>query len=309
MVMAMACFEFCDTRGLLMGTTAEKIARSVAAQAKAPVVDMAAHRWARQMMKEAELDRDGIKQMVADGLDPCHAVYTHAHALVSIAAEHLSTTKEARQFARIVSDAEDTYMPSFPPMSPVTTSHFAMWTLFDVQFGQSHETIGTCFLRIGELAGLPAGLRAAVAALQASRLGLYVHCGHDGRFVRLREIGTQEPTRCFVPAGFRGEIGEIWLSRLLPPPDAQFDYHVTATTPYVIRGFAEAAWLDYLERERQRFGSKIPARRMDVTAFIMKHGPSVNHWNEYIFCGYAGHCNEAVFLTGIPDRKKSLPHA
>ena len=88
------------------------------------------------MIKEARLDRDGFDQRIADGSDPCFAVYTHAQALVSIAAEHLSATKEARQFTRIVSEVEDIYMPSYPPMSPVTSSHFAMWSLFDVQFGQ-----------------------------------------------------------------------------------------------------------------------------------------------------------------------------
>jgi hypothetical protein len=44
-------------------------------------------------------------------------------------------------------------------------------------------------------------------------------------------------------------------------------------------------------------------------AYIMKHGPTPNHWNEYIFCAYTGHQHEAVFLTGIPDIKESLPHA
>ena len=63
-----------------------------------------------------------------------------------------------------------------------------------------------------------------------------------------------------------------------------------------------------LERERQRVGSKFPVRKMDATSYIMKHGPSANHWNEYIFCAYAGYCKEAVFLTGIPDVKESLPH-
>jgi hypothetical protein len=42
-------------------------------------------------------------------------------------------------------------MPSYPPMSPVTTSHFAMWPLFDVQFGPSREAIGSRFLRIAGL--------------------------------------------------------------------------------------------------------------------------------------------------------------
>jgi len=189
-----------------MGTTADRIARIIAAQARAPVVDLAAHRSARQLFKEAEIDRDGFERRIGAGLDPCFAVYAHAQAIVSIAAEHLSMTKEARQFARIVGEAEDTYMPSYPPMSPVTTSHFAMWSLFDVQFGQSRETMGTCFLRIAELTEMPVGLGTTVAALQASRLGIYMHCGHEGRFVRLREIGTETAIPCLVPAGYRGRI-------------------------------------------------------------------------------------------------------
>jgi hypothetical protein len=88
-------------------------------------------------------------------------------------------------------------------MSPVTKSHFAIGSLFDLQFGQSHETIGTCFLRIAELTELPAGLRATAAALQSSRLGLYEHCGHEGRFVRLREIGQKRIVRCQVPTACR----------------------------------------------------------------------------------------------------------
>jgi hypothetical protein len=184
-----------------------------------------------------------------------------------------------------------------------------MWSLFDLQFGQSHETIGTCFLRIAELTELPAGLRATAAALQSSRLGLYEHCGHEGRFVRLREIGQERIVRCQVPTGYTGAAGEIWLARLLPPVDASFDYHVVSTTPYVILGGSEPVWLAYLDRERRRLGSKPLPRKIDLTTYIMKHGPSVNHWNEYVLCAYAGHCDEAVFLTGIPDIKESLPHA
>src|SRR5262245_18826588 len=173
-----------NMRNAAMGTTADRIARNVAAQARTPVVDLAAHRSARQLFKEAEIDRDGFEQRIAGGLDPCFAVYAHAQAMVSIAAEHLAMMKEARQFARIVGEAEDAYMPSYPPMSPVTTSHFAMWSLFDVQFGQSRETVGTCFLRIAELTEMPAELRTTVAALQATRLGIYMPCGHAGCFVR-----------------------------------------------------------------------------------------------------------------------------
>jgi hypothetical protein len=103
-------------RNASMGTTADRTARNVAAPSRALLVDLAAHSSARQLFKEAEIDRDGFERRIANGLlDPCFAVYAHAHAMVSIAAEHLSTTKEARQFARIVSEAEDA--TCHPPVS------------------------------------------------------------------------------------------------------------------------------------------------------------------------------------------------
>jgi len=32
----------------------------------------------------------------------------------------------------VVGDAEETYMPGWPPMSPVSISFFAAWALFDL---------------------------------------------------------------------------------------------------------------------------------------------------------------------------------
>src|SRR6516164_9271546 len=104
-----------------------RITRNVAAQSGAPGVDLAAHRSARQLFKEAEIDRDGFEWRIANGLDPCFAVYAHAQAMVSITA---STCRQPRRTGSspVSSVAEDTYMPSYPPLSPVTTSHFAMWS-------------------------------------------------------------------------------------------------------------------------------------------------------------------------------------
>jgi hypothetical protein len=63
-----------------------------------------------------------------------------------------------------------------------------------------------------------------------------------------------------------------------------------------------------LKWRRGTHGVKKTPRKVEAPAYIMKHGPTPNHWNEYIFCAYAGHQHEAVFLTGIPDIKESLPH-
>jgi len=261
------------------------------------------------MLQEAKVDGDDIKKLVSEGYDPCHAVYIHAQRLTSIVAEQLSMTKEARQYAKVVGDAEDTYMPSYPPISPVTTSYFTMWAFFDVLFGQSHETIGTCLLRIADVSTFPVWLKGVLDAMQRSRMGLYVHCGTEGRLVRLRELGSQQVLLCFAPTGYRGTEGEIWFVRLLPPIDARFDYHVIFTTPYIVINVGEREFKAYLDRERGRLGTRTLPRKMEPTTFLMKHGSMANHWNEYIFCAYAGHQNDAVFLTGIPDIKESLPHA
>jgi hypothetical protein len=95
--------------------------------------------------------------------------------------------------------------------------------------------------------------------------------------------------------------------RLMPPINARLDYHFVFTTAYIIN-VGEREFKAYLDCERGRLGSRVLPRKMDTTTFIMKHGPTANHWNEYIFCAYAGHQHDAVFLTGIPDIKESLPH-
>ena len=64
-----------------------------------------------------------------------------------------------------------------------------------------------------------------------------------------------------------------------------------------------------IARELVRVRSKRLPGRMDAHTFTMKYGPAANHWNEYIFLGYTGHQHDAVFLTGVPDMKESLPHA
>ena len=73
---------------------------------------------------------------------------------------------------------------------------------------------------------------------------------------------------------------------------------------------AREAFVEHLERERERVkAQRRPPRRDDPHGHLMKYGPEPNHWNEYILCAYTGHRHEAIFLTGIPDIRESLPHA
>jgi hypothetical protein len=292
-----------------MGTTADKIAGKIASQLKSKITDLSSVRAAQQLFQEARIDADGLKKLMSKGHDPCHALYIFAQNFASVLSEQLSEMKETRQFVKIVSDAQDEYQPGGPPLSPLTVSYFTMWALFDVLFGQSHETIGTCILRIGPLIEMPPWLLDVIGLMQRSTMGVHVHCGTEGHLVRLRALGSQETKLCHVPSGYVGQAGDLWFVRLLPPANALFDYHIVFNTPYILVNVTERMFADYLTREIGRLGSRNLPAKLGASSYIMKHGPTLNHWNEYIFCAYTGHQHNAVFLTGIPDIKESLPHA
>ena len=87
-------------------------------------------------------------------LDPLHEVYTAAQNVSSIFAERVSVLPEFKPYYELVAKAEDEYLPSCPPMSPLTRSYFTTWAFFDVRFGPDQETISTCLIDVGELLGL-----------------------------------------------------------------------------------------------------------------------------------------------------------
>ena len=293
-----------------MGSVSDKIAKKFISSRGSKVVDLASWREGRKMALEAGFGDEGpVPGKFADH-DPCHALYALAQNVASLMAEAISGMREAKSYVRIVDNAEDEYMPSGPPMSPLTVSYFTMWALFDVRFGSSRETMGRCILRIAPEFDCPTWLIDAVERMQQSRMGLFVHCGSDGEGVLLREVGTREIVSCAVPAGYAGSEEQVWFVRVLPPPHQLCRRHIVFNTPYVIRDYPESAFVDYLERELARMmATKKPPRTDDAHGHLMKYGPEPNHWNEYIHCAYSGHRHEAIFLTGIPDIRQSLPHA
>ena len=292
-----------------MGSVADKIAKKIIPSGGSKVVDLASWREGRKMALEAGFGDDGLALGKFAGHDPCHALYVVGQNAASLMAESISGMREAKGYVRIAGDAENQYLPGGPPMSPLTVSYFTMWALFDVRFGSSRETMGSCILLIAPEFDCPSWLIDAVERMQQSRMGFYVHCGGEGEGVLLREVGTREIASCTVPAGYTGCEGQIWFVRVLPPPNRLCRHHIVFNTPYVIRDYPERTFVDYLERELARMKAKKLPRTDDAHGHLMKYGPDPNHWNEYIFCAYSGHKDEAIFLTGIPDIRQSLPHA
>src|SRR5579864_8097875 len=86
------------------------------------VVDLAAFR-AGQEYAEALQKSVTPKEQLAKS-DPAHAAYIYAQNQMSIMAEQLLLLPEMKSFVKQIGPAEDEYAPSWPPMSPISTSFF-----------------------------------------------------------------------------------------------------------------------------------------------------------------------------------------
>ena len=196
----------------LSGTTiAEKVVAKMKRAAHGKAVnlgDVVAGRTAAE-----ELQRTvATKKDLAD-FHPAHAAYIYTQNQVSVMSEQLTAMKEMAPFARIISKAEDLYMPSAPPMSPLTTSYFTCWGFFDACAGAADETIGTTILEFGAAFGIHSELLRLIRLMQESRMGFYLHKGSEGSLTVLEELVTGTRCRAIVPSGYRGRKGELWHVR------------------------------------------------------------------------------------------------
>src|SRR5271165_1243614 len=106
-----------------MGTTADKITKAILAHERSGIIDLSSYRAEKVAVEDARLGDDRLRELLATGYDPAHAAFIYAQNFASFLSEQMSPMKELRQYASIVGKAEDDYQPSFPPLSPVTTSY------------------------------------------------------------------------------------------------------------------------------------------------------------------------------------------
>ena len=125
-------------------------------------------------------------------LDPLHTVYIAVQHASSIFAERVSVLDEFEPYYEIVVKAEDEYMPSGPPMSPLTRSYFTTWAFFDLSFGPYNETLGECLLDAGKMLSFDAKVIDAIRTCSESRMGIYEFEKHEGGRCLLRELITDE---------------------------------------------------------------------------------------------------------------------
>jgi hypothetical protein len=300
-----------------MGTIAEKLKHHLTrAKTKRQLTSLSKlHRLVRHVEDEIGPAKSphGLR-----GYHPNHAVYLATQNMVSYLAEELSALPELHEYAEIVGQTEDEYMPDGPPFSPLSRSYFTTWAFFDAPFGPDRETIGTCLLDIGPELGLSVDYMAAIRLMQHSRMGIYEHQGVVGERVHLGELISGRSYTCLVPAGYLGHAGELWYARVLPPPFADADDSVVVTTPYCLIAPGKKEWTAFLERTMLKTGLPLSTPALTETGIVtgypalevlMKYGLSPNYWHEFIFLAYVNYRSNVVFLTGLPDIPASLPHA
>ncbi|MDP6112110.1 MAG: hypothetical protein QGG53_09615 [Planctomycetota bacterium] len=239
------------------------------------------------------------------GYDPLHAGYVSAQNFVSVFSELGTEFPELDEYATIVAQAEEEYLPGGPPHSPITSSHFTTWAFFDLQFGPDNETLGTCLLSLTDF--FPESpLRNVVQLFHNTRMGIYQVTGKEAGKVILRELLTHAQYPCLLPTGYDARPGELLYTRLCPPYEDDFGYYVAFTSPYVLINYTADDWTAYLRRTL--IHATIDNFEQELHQ-LMKFGPSRHYWNEFIFEAYHHHQDDAIFLTGLPDVKGSLPHA
>lgn len=249
------------------------------------------------------LEKTVVTKEELAGFHPAHAAYVYTQNQVSVMSEQLTALDEMAPFVEILSKAEDSYMPSGPPMSPLTASYFTCWAFFDACVGAAHETIGTTVLELATTFGIENELLRLLRLMQESRMGLYIHKGREGELAVLEDLVTGGACRAIVPTGYRGKKDELWYVRVLPPPIHGSSEHVVFTTPYIVLRPGPRDWLAYFSRAVPQM-----ARRDDYERH-MKYGPAREYWNDFVFEAYVNHRTDAIYLAGLPDVPASRPHS
>lgn len=250
-----------------------------------------------------------VDSLVASGHDPLHAAYTCCQNYLSVFGELASRLPEFAGYRDIVGEAEETYVPGWPPISPVSGSFFTCWALLDQPIGESGETICSVAVAVGREFGLPADFAGAMEAMGNSAMGIYEHLGWGGGLLGLRDILDGTVHRCIVPSNHKGKTGELWYARLLPPLGGVCGHSIAFTSPYVLLNATKADWLAFFERQERHLPQRLSAdEQVSNRKALLKRGPDANYWNEFVFLAYHDAKDTAIALMGIPDMPQSLPH-
>jgi len=263
-----------------------------------------------------DLDKTVVSEDSLSKHDPLHAVYIYAQNKVSVLVEQLSNLPALSKLTNHLQQADDIYLPSFPPRSPHTQSYFTCWGFFDLCIGIKKESFGTVILDLLKHLKSDPGLIKIVECMQNSRMGIFIHKGNSDRYVILEELITGKEMKVIVPSGYQGKRDEIWYARVMPEPfpELNYGYSVVFTTPYILMdlngNMGSSAkrdnWEAFFDRNLKAAGKKETIKAYES---FMKYGKNKHFWNEYIFEGFVNYQADMIMLAGYPDKPLSMPHS
>lgn len=156
---------------------AQKVIRRLTEFRQSKVVDLGLFRQSGELTLQR---RAGASEGLED-LHPLQAVYTYVVNTVTDSATALGQLPEFEKLVDRLAAAEEEYMPSGPPMSPITRSYFVNWSLFDVTIGLHDESFGSCVAAVSKALGahpsyvVPEEPKRVLEKLFMSRVTKYAH--------------------------------------------------------------------------------------------------------------------------------------
>ena len=297
-----------------MGPISKKIIDGLKKAKNQKIIDFKELKEARTYAQD--LDKTVVSEDALSKHDPLHAVYIYAQNKVSVLVEQLSDLPALSKLTNTLEQADDIYLPSFPPKSPLTQSYFTCWGFFDLCVGIKKESFGIIILDLLKHLKSDPGLIKIVECMQNSRMGIFIHKGHSDRYVILEELVTGKEIKVIVPSGYQGKRDEIWYARVMPEPfsELNYGYSIVFTTPYILidlnGNIGSSAkrddWEAFFDRNLTAAEEKDKVKAYE---FFMKYGKNKHFWNEYIFEGFVNYQADMIMLAGFPDIPLSMPHS
>jgi len=282
---------------------AHRVLERMRRQIRSKVVDLAAIRAGNEFAEA--LQHSVVPPTTLKTMHPAHAIYTYVQNQMSVIAEQLLALPEMKPFAKIIGEAQEEYMPSWPPMSPLSTSYFWCWSNFDATANAHRETLGSVTLKVAAEFGVHPKMLALMQTFNNSTMSVYRIERQTDATVHLRDLVTNRPCSAICESGYCAIAGELWFTRLLPPALIGETQYVVFTSPYVLMS-PEAAWSQYLDRIAANDSSR---SRIAALERNRKWGTSRRYWPEFVFEGYVNHQPGAIFLKGLPDVAESRTHS
>lgn len=259
---------------------------------------------------------------IAEPLKRQEQIYVATIGYAMSLATELANSGFAKQLLKRLESGIDEYMPGYPPISPVTDSHFYCSTYMSYRFGVEHETAAEIIQKVFQEWNIdPRGIE-SLKRLCCSRSGILETKSVSPDRILVRELVTDREFFLYCSAGYRGRPGELRFSRVAIPAEANGDTFYELTTPYILTGVDAGEWAAYLRSDMPELATRRdplcgpdPERELlprsdiaDRLAALFEEDCGVMHWNDFIMDGYSNYEKSAIFLAGIPNRPETLPH-